>query len=133
MNSKGEARFDAMIRLKRKGGTHPPREPHLTAAESSQQSDGGLGSLSWKDRGALEAIASLKTDTQLGELILKYREDFSDLGKWSRTKHATLKAIESMDLARKDATTLEVVTVATINALVRRDAGGRCVGCYLHS
>lgn len=104
-NSKGEPRFEAIIRLKR-AGKLIHRESRAfgrrtLAVEWAKQREREL-----EKPGVLERVVQPRTDTQLAKLIKKYREDFEHLGRWGRTKHAALKALEGMKVAEHDATTL---------------------------
>lgn len=103
-NSKGEARFEAIIRLKRQG-VLIHRESRAFGRKALAVDWAKRRELELEAPGALDAIKP-RTDTQLGKLIKKYREDFADLGKWGRTKHSALKALEGMEIAQADAATL---------------------------
>lgn len=123
VNSKGEARFEAILRIKRRGV--------LVHRESRAFSRLALAREWARERerelerpGALAALGSAAAAdaTRLGTLVGKYREEFEVLGKWGRTKHAALKALEGMEVAQLDACTL------TAEALVAHVRSRRLAG-----
>lgn len=115
VDSKGQARFEAIIRLKRKGAlVH--RESRTFGRRAMAVEWAKARELELERPGAVEALRAPKAETQLGKLAARYREYFSELGGWGRTKHAALKALEGMEIAQADATTL---TAAQLVAHVR--------------
>lgn len=109
-NSKGEARFEAIIRFKRDGKTLH-RESRTFSRLALAKDWAKARELELERPGAIENLRQPAPELRLGKLLARYVKEFETLGAWGRSKGAALKALQEMPIADKDASTLNAAAL----------------------